>query len=322
MSIATELAYLGFEASDLDAWERLATEVLGLVLAECPSDGTLVLRLDDRAQRIVIHPGPEDDLVYAGFKTGGTAELKTLVDSMRTAGITVTEPMKDDMEAIFAPVKQLDRNLPFEIEVTDWLKSIDPAACQPSLSGGGCSSAPTGCGVAGLEGATPMLKIMKRRADGSLLPVELNDSIDLGAVARHLAQNADGSGQIKLKMEDLKAMGLVHEDVDLESIEGRGEIKMLAIGTSDHAPFLDAGLPGLWWNQRGDDSVEYAAHSERDTRELVIPRYLEHSATVIALAALGTANLDHLLSREKLTDPDEAPAATAGEEQQIIRRCG
>ena len=41
MSGATELAYLGFEASDLGAWERFATELLGLVLVERRADGAL-----------------------------------------------------------------------------------------------------------------------------------------------------------------------------------------------------------------------------------------------------------------------------------------
>ena len=91
MSGATELAYLGFEASDLGAWERFATELLGLVLVERRADGALAFRMDDRAQRIVVHPGSEDDLAYAGFETGGATELETLVDSLRSGGIAVTE---------------------------------------------------------------------------------------------------------------------------------------------------------------------------------------------------------------------------------------
>ena len=66
-------------------------------------------------------------------------------------------------------------------------------------------------------------------------------------------------GRVSLKPEDLKALGLVPEGVDLDSIVFDGKLMMLAIGGSDQAPFLRAGLPGFWWMQEGDESVEYPA---------------------------------------------------------------
>lgn len=91
MSAVFRLAYLGFEVSDLEAWERFATFVLGLGLSERAPDGGLAFRMDERAQRLVLHPGDADDLHYAGFETGGDAELDALVAKLRDAGVAVTE---------------------------------------------------------------------------------------------------------------------------------------------------------------------------------------------------------------------------------------
>ncbi len=77
----------------------------------------------------------------------------------------------------------------------------------------------------------------------------------------------------------------------------------MILGGSDHGPFLRAGVPAFFLQQNGDSTVPYPAHTPDDTLDKVVPRYLEHSAVVLALGALGTANLDHLLSRERLTAP-------------------
>jgi Zn-dependent M28 family amino/carboxypeptidase len=71
-------------------------------------------------------------------------------------------------------------------------------------------------------------------------------------------------------------------------------------GTSDHGPFFEAGVPAFQWLQKGRNSLPYYAHTRRDTYERAVPEYLEHSATVIALGALGLANLDHMVSRRDL----------------------
>ena len=67
---------------------------------------------------------------------------------------------------------------------------------------------------------------------------------------------------------------------------------------SDHESFIPKGVPGFFWTQEGRADWRRGIHTQFDTFDLVIPEYLEHSTTVIALAALGMADLDHLLSRE------------------------
>lgn len=69
-------------------------------------------------------------------------------------------------------------------------------------------------------------------------------------------------------------------------------------GGSDHASFLVAGVPGLNWGLSGRANYfAYSWHTQWDTYEVAIPEYQRHTATVIALTALGTANLPELLDR-------------------------
>lgn len=69
-------------------------------------------------------------------------------------------------------------------------------------------------------------------------------------------------------------------------------------GGSDHVSFIQVGVPGFFWNQAGRATYRNTHHTQFDTYETVVPEYQKHSSIVIALGALGTANLDHLLPRE------------------------
>ncbi len=70
-------------------------------------------------------------------------------------------------------------------------------------------------------------------------------------------------------------------------------------GGSDHASFIAAGVPAWSWGLKGrSDYFQYTWHTQWDTIDVAIEEYQRHTATVIAIAALGTANLDQLLDRE------------------------
>ena len=71
-----------------------------------------------------------------------------------------------------------------------------------------------------------------------------------------------------------------------------------ARGGSDHVPFIRAGVPGFFWMQRGRAVYRTTHHTQYDTYESIVSEYQEHSSIVIAVGALGTANLDHLLPRD------------------------
>jgi S1-C subfamily serine protease len=81
------------------------------------------------------------------------------------------------------------------------------------------------------------------------------------------------------------------------------EVKGLSSGGSDHASFLAENVPGFFWSQRGRANYNYTHHTQFDTYEQAIPEYQRNSAIVIAVGALGIANLPELLSRENLRAP-------------------
>ena len=91
MSSVRQLGYLGLEVSNLPRWETFAVDVLGLQPARRGDDGSLALRLDQNEQRIVLHPGPADDLAYLGFEVANDAELEALGARLVAAGFAVTE---------------------------------------------------------------------------------------------------------------------------------------------------------------------------------------------------------------------------------------
>ena len=71
-------------------------------------------------------------------------------------------------------------------------------------------------------------------------------------------------------------------------------------GGSDHASFLSANVPGFFWRQAGKARYQNTHHTQFDTFDAANPDYQKHSSLVVAIGAYGIANLDHLLSREKL----------------------
>lgn len=86
----SQLGYLIFEVSDLAAWEAFATGVLGMVVARRASDGSLALRHDGHAQRIVLRQGPADDLAVLGWEAADGAALDAIAARLTAAGVTVT----------------------------------------------------------------------------------------------------------------------------------------------------------------------------------------------------------------------------------------
>jgi carboxypeptidase Q len=78
-------------------------------------------------------------------------------------------------------------------------------------------------------------------------------------------------------------------------------------GGSDHSSFIAANVPGFFWGQRGGRAnYQHTHHTQFDTYDAAIPEYQVHSSLVVALGAFRIADLDHLLSREKLRS--ERPA--------------
>jgi 2,3-dihydroxybiphenyl 1,2-dioxygenase len=85
-----QLGYLGFEVSDLDAWERFSTEILGLEVVNRSTQG-FGLRMDDHAQRFYITHGQRDDVSAFGWQLEDASALQEMVMRLRSAGLDVKE---------------------------------------------------------------------------------------------------------------------------------------------------------------------------------------------------------------------------------------
>ena len=95
MSNVIQLGYVGFEASNLDQWERFAVDLLGLQVGRKEAGRLLTLRMDERVQRIVIEQGPADDLAFSGFECASQGDLVALVAHLRDAGLSVEEASRE-----------------------------------------------------------------------------------------------------------------------------------------------------------------------------------------------------------------------------------
>lgn len=83
-----QLGYLGLEVSDLDAWRRFATEVLGLAVGAPRPGGAVPLRMDGHDHRFLLHDGAADDVAYIGWEVADGAALDTMKGRLAGAGVS------------------------------------------------------------------------------------------------------------------------------------------------------------------------------------------------------------------------------------------
>jgi biphenyl-2,3-diol 1,2-dioxygenase len=98
MSGIDQLGYIGFEVSDLDAWEHFGTQVLGVVVSE-RFEGGFSLRNDSYKHRIFIHEGPADDLEFVGLQVADADALAAVGDRLRSSGVEVRAGTADEVAA-------------------------------------------------------------------------------------------------------------------------------------------------------------------------------------------------------------------------------
>lgn len=94
MSGVSALGYAGFRVADPDAWADFATGILGLMEAPAAA-GQRRFRLDQRAWRLAVEEGPEDDIAFIGFEVEGPAALAALAARLSATGITVSAAPED-----------------------------------------------------------------------------------------------------------------------------------------------------------------------------------------------------------------------------------
>jgi biphenyl-2,3-diol 1,2-dioxygenase len=88
MSVAS-LGYVGFEVSDLAAWDSYMSDFLGLMRAR--SDGeTVRYRMDDRAFRMQASKGKADDISFIGLEVETYEGMRALREKLDRAGVKYT----------------------------------------------------------------------------------------------------------------------------------------------------------------------------------------------------------------------------------------
>jgi hypothetical protein len=68
MVSVSQLGYLGFKASNLDAWEDFATQILGIESVGRNENGAVMFRIDEYQYRFVFEQGAKDDLDLIGWQ--------------------------------------------------------------------------------------------------------------------------------------------------------------------------------------------------------------------------------------------------------------
>jgi len=95
-----QLAYIGFGVSDIPAWRRAATEVFGMEGVEgSSSDGATLLRVDNLAWRVALHPSAPNDILYLGFSVPDQDAAASLADSLGAAGVAGHAMSKTEADA-------------------------------------------------------------------------------------------------------------------------------------------------------------------------------------------------------------------------------
>ena len=90
MERVTQLGYLGIGISDADAWERFATQTLGLHAHEPDADGTLFLKMDEYHHRFALRANGHDDIDYVGWEVADEHALRAMRGQLETAGVEIT----------------------------------------------------------------------------------------------------------------------------------------------------------------------------------------------------------------------------------------
>ena len=90
MTGITELGYVRFGVSDLGAWHKFCSELLGLEVNEDAQAKRLYVRNDSWHHRILIEQDESDDLLAAGLRVAGPEEFEDMQTVLRENQIPFT----------------------------------------------------------------------------------------------------------------------------------------------------------------------------------------------------------------------------------------
>jgi len=155
----SQLGYLVFNVSDIEAWRDLAVSVIGAEERYDSSSQSLGLRFDEQHHRITLCPAHNDSLVAIGWEVASLSELECVRKKVIEYGFGVTEATARELadRKVKAMFRFSDMDgFPIEIYYGPW---IDEAPFRPSRPMSGFS-----CGALGVGHAVLVSKDAARSA--------------------------------------------------------------------------------------------------------------------------------------------------------------
>jgi|ERR1035441_6978844 hypothetical protein len=98
MVSVSQLGYIGIGASDVKAWQDLATHVLGMQVIPGDDRSTSYLRMDEYHHRVELRPTGSDDLEFAGWEVPDQATLHRVAQQLEDGGVKVTAGTRDEAD--------------------------------------------------------------------------------------------------------------------------------------------------------------------------------------------------------------------------------
>ncbi len=99
-----------------------------------------------------------------------------------------------------------------------------------------------------------------------------------------------------------KPLNDINPDFPFTMTKRKPRAKPKYAGGTDSSPFAMQGVPTMNFGTADPKGYNFSYreiwHTDRDTYNMSIPEYQEHTSIVTAIVVYGIANLDHLLSRE------------------------
>lgn len=130
----SSFAYVGFTSPAAGEWRAFGAEVLGGQLVD-RADGAVALRVDGRAERIVVHPGEADDVAYLGWDCGDADGLDAAVARLRAAGLQIADEPDVAVVRHVAALASFTDPFGFRHELTHGLAEADPFVPGRPMSG-------------------------------------------------------------------------------------------------------------------------------------------------------------------------------------------
>ncbi len=132
------LGYLGLEVPDPASLTPFFGEVIGLAPGEdAGPEGTVTWRNDDKAHRVIVHPGPANDARYVGLEAVNGGAFERTVRRLEDAGVAVRGGSDDECkERRVAQLASVVAPWGIEVEVVEDLENAALPYTSPRVSGG------------------------------------------------------------------------------------------------------------------------------------------------------------------------------------------